>query len=262
MLDEHLRAGGFGAAVPDVVDDRPADVVQQRQAQPPARLVLDDRDRPRPPVQVAEFESTQIRDPQAEPGGHQDHRVVAFAGGGLPVDPGQQPPDLLRGPRVRLGLVTHVPVRRQPVQPTRAASGPWRPGSPGSPPRTTSCPRWSCGAARVDAAGNPTRPARRAPRDPRAHLVEVAQEPAGRLVFRDHGRLGVAARAAPGDVVVPQRRNRAGQPSLTGITAGQRRSRGPPARRPSTPPPGEPPGHPCPGPAPATTPTWSRSGRR
>src|SRR6266568_462176 len=26
VLDEHLRAGGFGAAVPDVVDDRPADV--------------------------------------------------------------------------------------------------------------------------------------------------------------------------------------------------------------------------------------------
>src|SRR6266704_3796529 len=49
-LDEHLRAVGFGAAVPDVVDDRPADVVQQRQAQRPARLVLDDREGFRPPV--------------------------------------------------------------------------------------------------------------------------------------------------------------------------------------------------------------------
>jgi hypothetical protein len=27
MLDEHLRAGRLGAAAPDVVDDRPADVV-------------------------------------------------------------------------------------------------------------------------------------------------------------------------------------------------------------------------------------------
>src|SRR3984893_5001995 len=44
VLDEHLRTGGFGAAMADVVDDGPADVVQQRQAQRPARLVLDDRE--------------------------------------------------------------------------------------------------------------------------------------------------------------------------------------------------------------------------
>jgi hypothetical protein len=98
VLDEHLRAGRLRAAVPDVVDDRPADVVQQRQAQRPARLVLNDRDLLRPPVEVAQFEATQIRDPQAQPGGRQDHRVVAFPRGGLAIDPGQRPADLVHGP--------------------------------------------------------------------------------------------------------------------------------------------------------------------
>ncbi|HEY1706083.1 MAG TPA: hypothetical protein VGG75_40915 [Trebonia sp.] len=31
------------------------------------------------------------------------------------IDHGQQSPDLLRRPQVRLGLVAHVPVRRQPA---------------------------------------------------------------------------------------------------------------------------------------------------
>ncbi len=167
VLDEHLRAGRLGTAASDVVDDRPADVVQQRQAQRPARLVLDDRDLLRPPVQVAQFEAAQIRDPQAQPGGRQDHRVVAFAGGGLTVDPGQQPADLIRGPQVRVGLVTDVPVRRQPIR--QALRRPARRGqeAPGSRPGTTSWPRWSCAAVHVDAARSPTRPARRAPRDHR-----------------------------------------------------------------------------------------------
>jgi hypothetical protein len=38
-----------------------------------------------------------------------------------------------------------------------------------------------------------------------AHLVQVGQEPAGRPVFRDHGRLGVAAPTAQREVVVPER---------------------------------------------------------
>ena len=88
--------------------------VRLPEGQRPSRLALDDREGLRPPVQVAEPELAQVGDPQAEPGGHQDHRVVALAGGGLAVDHGQQPPDLLSGPQVRLGLAAQVPVRRQP----------------------------------------------------------------------------------------------------------------------------------------------------
>ncbi len=78
----------------------------------------------RPPVEVAQFEPAQIRDPQPEPRGRQDHRVVAFAGGGLTVDHGQHPANLIRGPQVRLGLVTDVPVRWQPIRQTaRCPSG-------------------------------------------------------------------------------------------------------------------------------------------
>ncbi len=66
VLDEHLRAGRLGAAVSDVVDDRPADVVEQRQAERPARLVLDDRDPLRTASRGAQLELSQVRDPQSE----------------------------------------------------------------------------------------------------------------------------------------------------------------------------------------------------
>ena len=56
MLDEHLRADRFGAAAFDVVDDRPADVVEQRKTERPARFVLNNRDLFRPPVQIAQLE--------------------------------------------------------------------------------------------------------------------------------------------------------------------------------------------------------------
>ena len=205
VLDEHLRAGRLGPAASDVVDDRPADVVEQRQAQRPARLVLDDRDLLRPPVEVAQFEATQIRDPQAQPGGRQDHRVVAFAGGGLAIDPGQHPADLVRGPQVRLGLVTDVPVWRQPIR------------------QTTRCPARRGQEAQEVGQARPhgrdglasqstltQQEARHVPHAERreiidAHLDQVGQEPAGRPVLRDHGRLGVAATTARSEVVVPQR---------------------------------------------------------
>jgi hypothetical protein len=98
VLDEHLAADRFGAAVPDVVDDRPADVVEQRKTKPPARLVLNNRDRLRPPVQIGQLKVTQIRYPQAQPSGGQDHREITLAGSRLAVDPGQQPADLIDGP--------------------------------------------------------------------------------------------------------------------------------------------------------------------
>ena len=167
VLDEHLRAGRLGAAAPDVVDDRPADVVQQRQAQRPARLVLDDRDLLRPPVQVAQFEATQIRDPQAQAGrssGSSRSRVCRWRTGGRsrPASGGSRPRSTgaARTRDGRAGAAAADP-------PDHAVSGPPRPRSPGSRPGTTSWPRWSCAAVHVGAARSPTRPARRAPRDHR-----------------------------------------------------------------------------------------------
>ncbi len=204
---------------------------------------------------------TQIADPQAEPGGHQDHRVVAFAGGGLAVDHGQQPPDLLSSPQVRLGLVAHVPVRRQPVG--QALRCPARGGQEDQEVRQAR-PH-----SRDGLAAQPALPQKETRHVPHAeggqvidtHVVQVAQEPADRLVLRSHGRLGVAARAARGNVVVSERT----EPGGTAVLGRDhrlvdRRPPGRPARPPSAPPAGGPPGHPCPRPTPATPPAWSRSG--
>jgi len=205
MLDEHLRAGGLGAATPDVVDDRPADVLQQRQAERPARLVLDDRDPLRPPVQIAQLKVTQIRDPQPEPRGRQDHRVVAFTGGGLTVNHGQHPGNLIRGPQVRLGLVTEVPVGRQPIRQT--ARCPARRGQEVQEIRQARPHGRNRFAPQMALAQQETRHVPHAEHREiiDTHLVQMTQEPDGRPVFRDHGRLGVAASTARSEVVVPQR---------------------------------------------------------
>ena len=146
----------------------------------------------------------QVGDPQAEPGGHQDHRVVALAGGGLAVDHGQQPPDLLSGPQVRLGLVAQVPVRRQPAG--QALRSPARVGQEGQEVRQ------GRPHARDGLAPQPALPQQEARHVPHAEggqvtgarLVQVAQEPADHLALRDQGRLGVATRPARGNVVVPE----------------------------------------------------------
>ena len=148
---------------------------------------------------------TQIRDPQPQPGGRQDHRVVAFAGGGPAVDPGQHPADLIRGPQVRLGLVTDVPVRRQPIR--QAARCPARRGQEVQEVGQAR-PHGRDGLASQSTLTQ--QEARHVPHAERreiidAHLDQVGQEPAGRPVFRDHGRLGVAATTARSEVVVPER---------------------------------------------------------
>ena len=55
MPQKHLRAIAAWAAVADVVDDRPADVLEQRQHDPPAGLRLHHRELIARPVQISEL---------------------------------------------------------------------------------------------------------------------------------------------------------------------------------------------------------------
>jgi hypothetical protein len=156
--------------------------------------------------EIAQFEATQIRDPQPEPGGRQDHRVVACAGGGLTIDPGTRPATLIRGPQMRPGLVRDVPVGRQPIRQT--ARSPARRGQEAQ----------EAGQARSHGrdglASQPTltqQETRHVPHAKRreiinAHLVQIGQKPADRPVFRDHDRLGVTAPTAQREIAVPERR--------------------------------------------------------
>ena len=105
---------------------------------------------------------------------------------------------------MRLGLVAQVPVRRQPAgQALRPAA---RGGQEGQEVRQGR-PQARDGLAPQPALAQ--QEARHVPHaeagQAGARLVQVGQEPAGRLVLSGHGRLGVAARAARGDVVVSQR---------------------------------------------------------
>ena len=106
---------------------------------------------------------------------------------------------------MRLGLVTDVPLWRQPIR------------------QATRCPARRSQEAQQVGQARPHRrdglapqstlaqqEARHVPHAERreiidAHLNQVGQEPAGRPVFRDHGRLGVTATTARSEVVVPQR---------------------------------------------------------
>ena len=86
VFDEHLSAGRLRPAVADVVDHRPSDVGRQRQRQRHTGLVLRQCQRLGPPIEPTELQTAQVSDPQTEPGGQENHRVVAFSDRGLPVD--------------------------------------------------------------------------------------------------------------------------------------------------------------------------------
>ena len=66
--EEHLRAVASWAAVPDVVDDRPADVLEQRQLDPVAGLGLHHRQPITGPVEIGEPEPFEVDAAQPEPG--------------------------------------------------------------------------------------------------------------------------------------------------------------------------------------------------
>ena len=91
MPQEHLRALACRPAVPDVVDDRPADVLEQRQLHPPAGLGLHHREPVAGPVEVGEPQPFDVDAAQPEPGDQQDDRVIAFAARVSPVDRLQEP---------------------------------------------------------------------------------------------------------------------------------------------------------------------------
>jgi hypothetical protein len=117
----------------------------------------------------------------------------------------QHPANLIGGPQVRLGLVTGVPAGRQPIRQTAR-----RPARGGQELQEVgqARPHGRDGlASQSTLAQQEARHVSHAERREiiDAHLVQIAQEPAGRPVFRDHGRLGVAAPTARSEVVVPER---------------------------------------------------------
>ena len=106
---------------------------------------------------------------------------------------------------MRVGLVTDVAVRRQPIcQAGRCLPGRGQGGEEVGQAR----PQGRDGLASQSTLaqqepGHVPHAQRREIID--ADVDQVGQESAGRPVFRDHGRLGVAATAARSEVVVPQR---------------------------------------------------------
>ena len=143
--------------------------------------------------------------PQSEACGREDHRVVAFAGCGLTVDYGEHLANLIRAPQVRLGLVTDVTVWRQPVR--QALRRLARAGQEGQEVREA---RSHGGNGLASQSPLAQQKARQVPHAEHreivnAHLVQVTQEPADRLVLGDHGRLGVVPLATRSEVVVPER---------------------------------------------------------
>jgi hypothetical protein len=100
---EHLRALASWTTVPNVVDDRPADVLEQRQLHPVAGLGLHHRQPVAGPVEIGEPQPFDVDAAQPEPGDQQDDRVISFAARVAPVDRLQD-----------LGHVGRVPYRRDP----------------------------------------------------------------------------------------------------------------------------------------------------
>ena len=143
--------------------------------------------------------------PQPESGGRQDHRVVAFAGDRLTVDDGEDLANLIRAPEVRLGLVTDVTVRRQPVRQTPRC--PARAGQKAQEVRQARSHGRDGLASQSTLVQQEARYVSYAERCEiiDADLDQVAQEPASHPVLRDHGRLRVGSRAARSEVVVPER---------------------------------------------------------
>ena len=106
--DEHLRAVASRTAGANVVDDRPADVFEQRQLHPVAGLGLHHRQPVAGPVQIAEPEPFDVDAAQPEPGDQQNDGVISFAARVAAVDRLQD-----------LGHVSRVPHRRDPGLPAR-----------------------------------------------------------------------------------------------------------------------------------------------
>src|SRR5918995_68311 len=108
MPQEQFRALAYRPSVPDVVDDRPADVLEQRQLYLPACLGLHHRDPVAGPVEVGEPQPLDVDAAQPKPGDQQDDRVIAFAARVAPVDRMKNLPHVGR-----------VPYRRDPGLPRR-----------------------------------------------------------------------------------------------------------------------------------------------
>ena len=71
VADEHLPAVTDRPATPNVVDDRPADVFQQRQPHPAAGLRLNDGQSAARPVEIAELQPSDVDAAQPKPGDQQ-----------------------------------------------------------------------------------------------------------------------------------------------------------------------------------------------
>ncbi len=106
---EHLRGVAGRPTVPDVVDHRPADVLEQRQLDPLAGLGLHHAEPVARPVDVGEPQPFDVDAAQPERGDQQDDRVVPFPARVAPVDRGEDPGDLAGSPH-----------RRDPGLPARA----------------------------------------------------------------------------------------------------------------------------------------------
>ncbi len=100
---EHLRAAAGRPPGADVADDRPADVLQQRQVHLAAGLGLGDGQPAARPVEVGELQPLDVDAPQPEPGHQHDDRVIALPARAAPVHRLQDP-----------GHVARVPYRRDP----------------------------------------------------------------------------------------------------------------------------------------------------
>ncbi len=91
---EHLRAVAVRAAMPDVVDHRPADLLQQRQLRRVTGLGLPDQQPVAGPVEAGELQPPDVDAAQPEPGDQQDDRVVPLPARVVPVDRLEDPGDL------------------------------------------------------------------------------------------------------------------------------------------------------------------------
>ena len=86
VAEEHLWAVADRTARPDIVDDRPADVLQQRQPHPVAGLRLAERQSVARPVEIGELQPFDVDAAQPKPGDQQDDRVIALPARVAPVD--------------------------------------------------------------------------------------------------------------------------------------------------------------------------------
>jgi len=106
--DEHLWAVGLWTAAADVVDERPADILEQRQLHPMPGLGLHHRQPVIGPVEIGELQPFDVDAAQPEPGDQHNDRVIPFAARVAPVDRSQD-----------LGHLGPVPYRRDPGLPGR-----------------------------------------------------------------------------------------------------------------------------------------------